>query len=68
MKCPKCGSEDVTTSVNTYTKSKKRSFLWNLLMILLTGGIWILWMCVRARKEEVVKKKYHICQNCGKCW
>jgi hypothetical protein len=68
MKCPKCGSDRVNVSVNTYVKSKRRSFLWNLLWILLTGGLWLIWMLVRRRKEKVVNQKLAVCSGCGHDW
>lgn len=60
MICPKCSS----TNVHIETVQKKRSFLWNLLMIFLTGGFWLLWMLIRGRKT----RKVCICQDCGKSW
>ena len=65
MKCKKCGSSNITYSVNTYTKTKSRSFLWNLFMLCFTGGFWLLWMLVRKKKEKIINKKVAICQNCG---
>lgn len=68
MKCRKCGSTNVKVDYNVYVKSKSRSFLWNLLMICCTCGIWIVWMLIRKRKEKVVKEKTCICQDCGHTW
>lgn len=68
MKCVKCESEKVNIETTSYTRSKKRSFLWNLLMIFLTGGLWLLWMLVRARKEKVVTETWATCQDCGHRW
>ena len=68
MKCPKCNSENVNVSVNTYTVSQRRSFLWNLLWIICTGGLWLIWMLVRKKKEKVKTKKVAVCSNCGYSW
>lgn len=68
MVCPKCKSENVTLTANTYVKTKSRSFLWNLLMIMCTCGIWFIWMLIRKRKEKVVYEKTALCQSCGHCW
>lgn len=38
MVCPKCGSTSVTANTSTYVVSKSRSFIWNLLLVFLTGG------------------------------
>ena len=68
LACPKCKSNNVTVSTSTYTKSKRRSFLWNLFMIIITAGIWLIWMLIRKRKEKVIHEKTCICQNCGYSW
>lgn len=68
MNCPKCKSNNVTLSVNNVVKSQSRSLIWNLIMLFLTGGLWIIWMLVRKRKEKVVMIKTCLCQNCGFSW
>ena len=68
MKCPKCGSEDVTVTTNTVVVSKSRSFLWNLLLIICTCGLWLIWMLVRKRKEKMVTETWATGQHCGKRW
>ena len=37
-------------------------------MLIITGGLWIIWMLIRKRKEKVVNIKTAICQNCGNSW
>jgi len=68
MICRKCKSENVTVSTNHVVKSQRRSFLWNLFMICITGGLWLLWMLVRKRKEKIVMIKTVVCNNCGASW
>lgn len=68
MTCPRCKSENVAMNESVYTKSQRRSLLWNLLMICITGGIWIIWMLVRKRKEKVIHEKRCVCQACGHSW
>lgn len=68
MKCSKCGSENVLVNTNTVVVSKRRSFLWNLLWIICTGGLWIIWMLVRKKKEKKVTETWATCQSCGKRW
>ncbi len=68
MKCKKCGGENVKVDSSTYTVSQNRSFIWNLLLTILTGGLWLLWMLIRKRKEKVVTTKTAVCQDCGKSW
>ena len=68
MVCSKCKSENVTVNTNTMMVSKSRSFLWNLLWIILTGGLWIIWMLIRKKKEKKVTETWATCQSCGKRW
>lgn len=68
MKCSKCGSENVSITTNTVVLSKSRSFLWNLIMTVLTLGLWLIWMIVRKRKEKKVTETWATCQSCGKRW
>lgn len=68
MKCKKCESTNVNVQTNSFTKTKSRSFLWNLLMVCLTGGIWLLWMLIRKRKEKVIAETWATCQDCGHRW
>lgn len=68
MMCPKCQSENVTVQSSTYTKSKSRSCLWNLIMLTCTCGIWLIWMLVRKRKEKVMHETVCTCQSCGYSW
>lgn len=65
MVCKKCGSTNVTVTTSHVVKTKNRSCLWNLFMIMITGGLWIIWMLVRKRKEEVVEIKTVTCNECG---
>ena len=53
---------------NTVVLSKSRSFLWNLIMTVLTLGLWLIWMIVRKRKEKKVTETWATCQSCGKRW
>lgn len=68
MKCPKCGSERVNVNTSVVAKSKHRSFLWNLFMICITCGLWIIWMLVRKRKEKIVQITTATCQECAHTW
>lgn len=65
MVCKKCGSTNVTVSTNHVVRTKSRSFLWNLFMVCITGGLWIIWMLVRKKKEKVVQIKTVTCNECG---
>lgn len=68
MICRKCKSENVLINTNSMVVSQSRSFIWNFLMFFLTGGLWILWMLIRARKEKHVVETWATCQNCGNRW
>lgn len=62
--CPRCGSNNIHISVNAYQQKKKRSFLWNLFLVVITGGIWLIWMLVRNNVVDKQEKVY-VCQKCG---
>lgn len=68
MVCPKCQCQNVAVQTSTFVKSKSRSFLWNLLLILLTGGFWIIWMLIRKKKEKIITETRSTCQECGYSW
>ena len=68
MRCRRCFKTNVGVQTTTYTKTESRSFLWNLLMVLLTGGFWILWMLIRKKKERVIRETWATCQSCGHRW
>ena len=80
MTCPKCGSENVTTSVvnETYLKTKHKGILYWLCI-----GFWwepIKWMIFtlpalifaifKPKKQKMVNKTktVHACQSCGYTW
>lgn len=64
MTCPKCGSSNISVSINTWNEKKGRSCLWNIFMTLITAGIWIIWMLIR-KNNQTMREKIYICQNCG---
>lgn len=80
MKCPKCGSENVTVQMVTETelKEKKHGFIWWLCV----GWWWLpikwlafTWLALLAKifspkKYKTVShtKKMAVCNNCGKSW
>lgn len=66
--CPRCGSTNTAVSVNTYAKSKHRSLLWNLFVICITSGFWLIWMLIRKRKEKIVTQKTAVCNTCTHGW
>lgn len=68
MRCPKCGGENIVVNTNTVVVTKSRSFLWNLFMIIITLGWWLVWMLVRKRKEKTITETWATCQDCGKRW
>ena len=80
MKCPKCGSENVTVQMvsETHLKEKKHGVLWWLCI----GWYWvpIKWVIFtlpalilaifkpKKYKSEVVNRKMAVCQTCGHSW
>lgn len=65
MKCKECGSDNVAIQSSVVVRSKSRSFLWNLVVILFTGGIWLFWMLLRKRKEKESVVTTVTCQRCA---
>lgn len=75
MTCPKCGSENVTVTVeqtNAKTRNRGNGCLWSLgrwTLIICTCGLWLL---VGRRKgsgkTKYTNKTVAICQNCGNRW
>lgn len=78
MKCPKCGSENVSIQIVTEVKEKRKK---GILYWLFIGWWWepILWIfltipkliyAIFGRKTKVVTKvkRIAICQNCGHSW
>lgn len=80
MKCPKCGSENVTVQVVTETelKEKKRGFFWWLLIgwwwlpvkwLIFTLPALIVKIFAPKRYKTVSHtKKIAVCHDCGKSW
>lgn len=70
MVCPKCNSDKVQVSVNTYTVSTaKRSFGRDILWCCLTGGLWLIWILIRKPpKDKVVREKTAVCSGCAHSW
>lgn len=80
MKCPKCGSENVSVQVVTETqlKEKKHGVFWWICV-----GWWWLplkWLFLtlpalivkifapKKYKTKTIQKSVAVCQNCGKRW
>ena len=75
MKCVKCGSENVTITmqqVGGKTRTKKMGCLWSIgrwLLILCTCGLWLLLGRRKSTSNTKFKNvKYAICQECGHSW
>ena len=77
MKCPKCGSTNVSISVFNEVKQKARhGFLWwifigwwwRILWFICFGMWYFLFLLVRGKKLVNVEKKVAVCQQCGKSW
>lgn len=74
MKCPKCGSENVTITpvTTTMTEGKSKGFGWckGCLMACIMGPIgWLCGLCGMGKgkvKTTHDTKMVSVCQNCGK--
>lgn len=75
MKCPVCGSENVTITVqqeSASTRTRKRGCLWTVgrsFLIICTCGLWLLVGRSKGKSKTSVKNTtVAICQNCGHKW
>ena len=80
MKCPVCGSENVTVQIVTETelKNKHHGVVWWLCIGWWWVPIW--WLCftipaliikIFAPKKQKLKQRHktvRVCQNCGHKW
>lgn len=80
MQCPKCGSENVQTTVVNEVKLKNKHH--GVLYWLCVGWYWepIKWLCLtvpalivaifKPKKQKAVNKQktVHVCQSCGHSW
>jgi len=78
MKCPKCGSGDVSVQAVTevFEKRKKGCAYWIFIgwwweiISWIVFGIWKLFAVLFGKKTKVVSKtkSVAVCQNCGHRW
>jgi hypothetical protein len=79
MRCPKCGSENVTVQMVAETRVKKKSGLvyWLLIGWWLEPILWIFFTVPRLlfalfkprrHKTKTVYSSMCVCQNCGNRW
>ena len=71
MKCPKCGSENVTIQAVTDVHTKRRGclgwFIW-ILIIICTAGLVIIIPLLTNSKTKSKTHSEAVCQNCGNRW
>lgn len=75
MKCPKCGSENVTVTteqVEGKITGHKRGCLWTLgrwTLICFTLGLWLIVGKSKGKsKMEFKNQTVAVCQSCGNKW
>lgn len=78
MKCPKCGSDDISVQAVTevFEKRKKGCAYWIVIgwwweiISWIVFGIWKLLVVLFGKKTKVVSKtgSVAVCQNCGHRW
>lgn len=75
MKCSKCGSQNVTISLeqsSAKTKVRGTGCLWSLMRLILIICTCGLWLIIGARKgtnkTKFNNRKVALCQNCGHKW
>lgn len=70
MYCSKCGSDNVEVKEETYVIEKGGSIIINILLCIITGGIWLIYLIFKglsgkSKKSKTMRRKYAICHNCG---
>lgn len=72
IKCPKCGSNNVTFQL--VNEQKKRGclasiivFFIKLILFIVSIIIWLISLLI-PKSSKTKTKKYAICQNCGYSW
>jgi len=69
MICPKCGSNHITSSVHTTTKTKTKGFGWIKAcigwLLFSIPGILCGLLGMGKGKTKTKSKTIHTCQNCG---
>lgn len=75
MKCPKCGSENVSVQVvqaKAKTSQNSRGCMWKAMrvtLIICTCGLWLLVGKSKGSEKMKFKNESHaVCQNCGNRW
>lgn len=78
MKCPRCGSENVTVQVVTEVKEKLKKgcaywifigWWWEVIQWIFLGIIKLLMVCFNKKTKVVTETKtVAVCQNCGNRW
>ncbi len=76
MRCPICGSENITSQAvtETHTKAKTKGFGWfkacfGFLLFNIPGVLCGLCGMGKERRTTTTKTRVlHICQNCGNQW
>jgi len=74
MKCPKCGSENIsiqTVQTGMKTKEKRRGILQSMIRFILifcTLGLWLLVGRADRTTTKFKNSKRAVCQNCGRSW
>ena len=71
MRCPKCGSENVTVQAVTKIKTKHRGCfgwcLWLLLAFCTVGLILIIPLLTNSKTKSKIHSEA-VCQQCGNRW
>jgi hypothetical protein len=72
MVCKKCNNDDISIIADTQGKIKRRgclSSIINLLLIVCTMGLWLIWVILRSgSKGSITTKSKAICKKCGYQW
>jgi transposase-like protein len=66
MKCPKCNSNNFDV-ICKESKKRKISLISNVLMTIITLGLWIVIPIISSQKNKIIENKIvYVCKDCGK--
>ncbi|MDR1002929.1 MAG: LITAF-like zinc ribbon domain-containing protein [Oscillospiraceae bacterium] len=71
MKCPNCGSNDVSTHTSETTETKERGCLGWIMWIIVTCftfGLILIIPFITNNKTKTTTRTEAVCQSCGKRW
>ncbi|MEG2582905.1 MAG: hypothetical protein RSA27_00145 [Oscillospiraceae bacterium] len=68
MICPYCKSDNIEISNSIRLKEERPPIIIDLILLLFTFGLWLIWRVLRNRKTSTIYETIATCKSCGKVW